>query len=92
MIFGPGSLIYGSDAIGGVMDFHTLTAALSKDSKTLVKGAGFVRYSTANREKTIHADLNTGWRKWSLLCSFTYSSFDDQRMGKNGGQDSYLQT
>ena len=24
VIFGPGSLIYGSDAIGGVMDFHTL--------------------------------------------------------------------
>ena len=24
VVFGPGSLIYGSDAIGGVMDFHTL--------------------------------------------------------------------
>ncbi len=28
VIFGPGSLIYGSDAIGGVMDFHSLPAAL----------------------------------------------------------------
>lgn len=25
VIFGPGSLIYGSDAMGGVMDFHTLS-------------------------------------------------------------------
>ena len=23
VIFGPGSVIYGSDALGGVMDFHT---------------------------------------------------------------------
>lgn len=92
VIFGPGSLIYGSDAIGGVMDFHSLPAVLSNDSKTLIKGAGFVRYSTANKEKTVHADLNTGWRKWSLLSSLTYSSFDDQRMGKNGGQDSYLRS
>ncbi|MBC7848595.1 MAG: TonB-dependent receptor plug domain-containing protein, partial [Chitinophagaceae bacterium] len=29
VIFGPGSLIYGSDAIGGVMDFHTLDARFS---------------------------------------------------------------
>src|SRR5688572_5521571 len=31
IIFGPGSLIYGSDAIGGVMDFHTLEPRFSKD-------------------------------------------------------------
>src|SRR5688572_16162673 len=31
VIFGPGSLIYGSDAIGGVMDFHTLEPRFSKD-------------------------------------------------------------
>jgi hemoglobin/transferrin/lactoferrin receptor protein len=90
VIFGPGSLIYGSDAIGGVMDFHSLPAAFTVDSKSLAKGAGFVRYSSANKEKTVHAHLNTGWRKWSLLSSVTYSSFDDQRMGKNNGPDSYL--
>ena len=90
VIFGPGSLIYGSDAIGGVMDFHTLEARLSKKDKMLVKGNVLGRYSTANQEKTAHADLNLGWKKWSLLSSFTYSSFDDLKMGKNGGQDSYL--
>lgn len=90
VIFGPGSLIYGSDAIGGVMDFHTLEARLSKTDKMLVKGSVLGRYSTANKEKTGHIDLNLGWKKWSLLSSLSYSSFDDLKMGKNGGQDSYL--
>ncbi len=90
VIFGPGSLIYGSDAIGGVMDFRTLQPQLSADSKLLVKGSALTRYATANKEKTAHADLNIGGRKWSLLGSFTYSDFDDLKMGKRGGQDSYL--
>ena len=90
VIFGPGSLIYGSDAIGGVMDFHTLDARFSKDKKMLVNGSALARYSTANKENTFHADINLGWQKWSLLSSFSYSKFDDLKMGKNGGQDSYL--
>lgn len=90
VIFGPGSLIYGSDAIGGVMDFHTLEPRFSKDQKMLVKGSVLGRYSTANREKTGHADFNLGWKKWSLLSSFSYSKFEDLKMGKNGGQNSYL--
>jgi len=90
VIFGPGSLIYGSDAIGGVMDFHTLDARFSKDKKMQVRGSVLSRYSTANKENTIHADINLGWKKWSVLSSFSYSKFDDLKMGGNGGQDSYL--
>jgi len=90
VIFGPGSLIYGSDAIGGVMDFHTLEPRFSKDKKNLVKGSVLGRYSSANDERTIHADINMGWKKWSILSSFSYSNFGDQKMGKNGGQNSYL--
>ncbi|HET9431127.1 MAG TPA: TonB-dependent receptor, partial [Chitinophagaceae bacterium] len=90
VIFGPGSLIYGSDAIGGVMDFHSLEARLSRDSNRLVRGSGLARYSTANHEKTLHADLNFGKKKWAWLGAITYSSFDDLVMGKYGGQDSYL--
>ena len=90
VIFGPGSLIYGSDAIGGVMDFHTLQPRLSSDGKLQLKGSSLVRYSSANMEKTIHADINLGGRKWSFLTSFTNSSFDDLKMGKNGGPPGYF--
>ena len=84
VIFGPGSLIYGSDAIGGVMDFHTLEPRFSKTDKMQAKGAVLGRYSSANQEKTGHADLNLGWKKWSILTSVSFSRFDDLKMGKNG--------
>jgi hemoglobin/transferrin/lactoferrin receptor protein len=90
VIFGPGSIIYGSDAIGGVMDFHSLTPRLATDKEMLIHGSAVARYSTANKENTVHADVNVGSKKWSLLSSFTYSSFDDLKMGKHGGQDNYL--
>lgn len=90
VIFGPGSLMYGSDAIGGVMDFHTLQPKFSSNNKTLVKGDAFVRYASANNEQTSHANLNIAGKKFSFLTSLTLSDFGDLRMGKNGGQNSYL--
>ncbi|MBW7839531.1 MAG: TonB-dependent receptor [Chitinophagaceae bacterium] len=92
VIFGPGSIIYGSDAIGGVMDFHTIDPKFSNTKKTLITGSALARYSTADNEKTIHADLNAGWQKWALVSSFTHSSFGDLKMGKHGkeGEENYL--
>jgi len=90
VVFGPGSILYGSDAIGGVMDFHTLKPKFSTGNTTLVKGNVSSRYATANQEKTIHADINIAGKRWSFLNSFTYSDFGDLKMGKNGGPDSYL--
>lgn len=90
VIFGPGSILYGSDAIGGVMDFHTLKPKFSSTNKTLIMGNISSRYSTANNEKTIHADINIAGKKLSLLNSFTYSDYDDLKMGKYGGQHGYL--
>ena len=89
VIFGPGSLMYGSDAIGGVMDFHTLSPKLANKG-TLVQGSAFARYASANGERTIHADANLGGEKLSWLVSFTNSRFGDLRMGRFGGPDSYL--
>lgn len=90
VVFGPGSLIYGSDAIGGVMDFRTLEARFATGNDVQVRGSALARYSTANKENTGHADVNFGWKRWALLSSFTYSKFDDLKMGTHGGQDSYL--
>lgn len=84
VVFGPGSTIYGSDAIGGVMNFYTLTPSLSSGEKTLITGSGTMRYSSANNEGTVHTDVNIGLNKWAFLSSFTYSSYGNLRMGKNG--------
>ncbi|WP_134091587.1 TonB-dependent siderophore receptor [Olivibacter sp. XZL3] len=90
VLFGPGSVIYGSDAIGGVMNFHTLTPYFSESGTTLAKGNILTRWSSANQEKTGHIDLRLGWRKWASVTSITATDFDDLKMGKHGGQPSYL--
>ena len=90
VIFGPGSLIYGSDAIGGVMDFHTLQPGFSSTEKNLVRGSALIRYATANNENTIHADLNIGGKKFSVLSSVSLSDFGDLKMGINGPAVGYL--
>jgi hemoglobin/transferrin/lactoferrin receptor protein len=89
VIFGPGSVIYGSDAIGGVLNFYTKQAALAASDSLIVDGNVNYRFATANTENTVHFDLNLGKEKWAFLTSFTYNDFDDLRMGQNG-PDSYL--
>lgn len=87
VLFGPGSTIYGSDAIGGVMSFHTLTPQLSHTEKPLIRGKALARYSSANREKTGHFDVNVGWKKWALVSSASYWNYDDLKQGSHGPDD-----
>jgi len=87
VIFGPGSVIYGSDAIGGVMSFKTLQPKFSTGSKARITGNGMVRVSSANEERTGHVDVNIGLQKWAFLSSVTVSDYDAQRMGSNGPDD-----
>ncbi|MFC2096452.1 TonB-dependent receptor plug domain-containing protein, partial [Bacteroidota bacterium] len=87
VIFGPGSVTYGSDALGGVMDFHTLRAKLSTGEKIQFSGNGFTRYSSANNEKTGHIDLNIGSKKWAFVTSISYGDYDDLRMGSNNNSE-----
>lgn len=89
VVFGPSSVIYGSDAIGAVMSFQTLTPRLSLNDKTLVSGNAALRFATANLEKTAHADVNLGWKKWASVTSLTFTDYDDLRMGSYG-LDDYL--
>jgi len=89
VFFGPGSVIYGSDAIGGVMSFQTLTPNLSLNDKPLVSGKSVIRFSSANNEKTGHFSVNVGRKKWAWVTSFSYNDYDDLKMGGKG-PDEYL--
>lgn len=89
IIFGPGSVIYGSDAIGGVMDFHSMTPTFAMEKKLNLKINGMTRYASSNQESTSHIDFNIGFRKLAFVTSATYSEFDDLRMGSHG-PDEYL--
>ncbi|MBK6994146.1 MAG: TonB-dependent receptor [Lewinellaceae bacterium] len=85
--FGPSSVIYGSDAIGGVMSFQTLTPQLSLNNSTLITGKAVTRYSSANQEKTGHFDINVGWKKWAMVSSISSNNFGDLKMGSDGPKE-----
>jgi len=87
VLFGPGSVIYGSDAIGGVMGFQTLRPNLSHTGEPLVSGNAVYRYASANGEMTGHFDVNVGWEKWSMVTSFSAWDFDHLRQGSHGPED-----
>ncbi|MGB7786243.1 MAG: TonB-dependent receptor, partial [Salinimicrobium sp.] len=87
VLFGPGSVIYGSDAIGGVMNFYTLSPQFSSEEVSLWSGSAYTRYATANEEKTAHVDLNYGRQKWAFLSSFSFSDFGDLEMGSHGPEE-----
>jgi hemoglobin/transferrin/lactoferrin receptor protein len=83
IIFGPGSTVYGSDAMGGVMHFRTVRPMLSFVDTVKVNGSGMLRYGSVNNEMTGHADFNIGGKKWASLTSLTFSDFGDMHSGKS---------
>lgn len=88
VIFGPGSILYGSDALGGVMDFHTKKPRFNAE-KTSIKVGAMARYASANNESTQHINIMAGGKKLASYTAFTYSRFDDLHMGSQG-PDEYL--
>jgi len=72
IVFGPGSVIYGSDALGGVMDFHTISPTFNT-----ISGEAFIRGSSANKEKTGHLKINIGGKKLAFMAAITSSTFND---------------
>ncbi|MDT0606518.1 TonB-dependent receptor [Croceitalea rosinachiae] len=89
IIFGPGSVIYGSDAIGGVMNFFTQVPRFSYTDSLTFSGNTNYRFASANSENTFHTDFNLGHQTWAAYTSFSYNDFGDLRMGSHG-PESYL--
>lgn len=84
ILFGPGAVMYGSDALGGAMNFYSLEPRIHPDGGGKVSGNTFLRYSSASSEKSIHLDFQSGYTKWAFLTSVSYNSFGDLKSGKFG--------
>lgn len=91
VLLGPGSVIYGSDAVGGVMNFYTKQPRLGFSDSLSVSGSAVARINTSNNERTGHVDINLSKGRWSFLSSASYSDYDDQRQGRHG-PDEFLRT
>ncbi len=87
VIYGPNSLMYGSDALGGVVHFQTILPKFNLTEKWSAQLNAYSRFSTANNEKSIHVDVNTSNNQWSWVSSVTYNNYDDLKSGGNRSQE-----
>ncbi|MBO0939179.1 TonB-dependent receptor [Fibrella sp. HMF5335] len=82
VLFGPGSTLYGSDALGGVLYFQTRNPDLSAGGTTFRPNA-YVRAASATGERTAHVDLSIGTRRLGFLTGVTAASYGDVLQGAN---------
>lgn len=83
LVYGPGSVVYGSDALGGVMHFYTKNPFLSETEKLKIKANAYTRYTSANTGFSEHADISIGGKRFGTLTAFTFSNYGDLKQGKN---------
>lgn len=81
VVFGPGSVIYGSDALGGVMDFHTRKPIFAYEEGMLLRTEAQSRYASANQSQSHHLHFILGWKNIASLTSLSYYASKDLRAG-----------
>jgi hemoglobin/transferrin/lactoferrin receptor protein len=100
VLYGPSSTIFGSDALGGAVNLITKQPRISRSRVTEISGSGFLRFSSANNERTGNVVVNLAKGRWAWLQAVTVSNFDDMKMGSNhpdeypsfGRRSSYVST
>lgn len=81
--YGAGAVMYGSDALGGVMDFHTISPQIANSKAWRLQKATFLtRYHSANDGKTFHGSCRMAKGKFGWVGAATYQQFGDLRAGK----------
>jgi len=80
VLFGPSSVVYGSDALGGVIHYYTRKPQISDRPNVNLEFLG--RYSTVNNENTVSAAVELQFEKIASFTSVSHSKFGDLQMGK----------
>ena len=84
VLHGPGSVVYGSDALGGVMAFYTKNPTFATgDKKFLASGSAAVDFQTATTSPSGNVTLNLAGRKFASLTSASYKMVNDLHVGRN---------
>jgi len=83
VIYGPSSVLFGSDAMGGVIRFTTRAPKLSDSDRVLVFGNGQAGLSTADKGRNASFDFNFGKLKWASFTAVSAQSFGNIKTGAN---------
>jgi hemoglobin/transferrin/lactoferrin receptor protein len=78
IVFGPSSVKYGSDALGGVVHYHTK----SPQSGQAWKANLLQRYSAVNNGINLYYDHSWSKGKWSFLQGINLNRFGNLKMGE----------
>ncbi len=84
VIYGAGSLIYGSDALGGVIHYHTVKPVFSSGDKLQIQNKLLSGLASATNSAYGSYQLNFGTRKWAHILQFSYNTYGDVRGGSRG--------
>ena len=87
---GPGGVLYGSDAMGGVIQLFTADMPDYRKVEGLGSGAGMqLRYASANQGLGGHGRVELGGGGFSFRGGFSYRGFQDLRGGRDMGVQPY---
>ena len=81
VIYGPSSVGYGSDALGGVVHFYTKTPKINNSKKWLTTGIS--SYNSRLNNIIQNIDIEHSTNKWASYTNFSFSKFGDIIMGNN---------
>ncbi|MGK0388042.1 MAG: hemoglobin/transferrin/lactoferrin receptor protein [Maribacter sp.] len=86
VLYGPSAVVYGSDALGGVLYMETkepiLTNLGNKEQKDTTQASAYVRYASASSTVSTHLDFGAGNEKFGSITSLTFTRFGDIVSGK----------
>ncbi len=89
LVQGPGSVLYGSDAVGGALNLRTQAANFHSEApgQFFQHGSSFYRYSSAENSHLGRLEYQTGvGGKWGLHLGGTGKDFGDVRAADLGRQ------
>jgi hemoglobin/transferrin/lactoferrin receptor protein len=81
VIYGSGPVVYGSDALGGVISLYTEDPQLSDSADFIMNYKGAARYATANEGQAYHLGFNIAGKKFASLTSGSVSDYGDLKQG-----------
>jgi outer membrane receptor protein involved in Fe transport len=86
MLRGPGSMLYGSDALGGVIRIMTRQPPMTPGARFRWGGEATARFGTTDRSMMYNLGAWTQYRRAAVLVGGTYKDYNTLMGGRDIGQ------
>ncbi len=87
---GPASTLYGSDAMGGVIQLFPLEPRDTRDQQQAAAHGGIQgQYATADRRRLGAGHFEVGMRGWGMLGGYSWKRSDELKGGGDIGEQPY---